>query len=144
VFGLIPGLERAEFVRYGIMHRNTFINSPKLLNSSYRFKSKPYLYFAGQITGVEGYVESASSGLVAGICAARQFLGQLPVSFPSSTASGALCNYISNESVKDFQPMNINFGIMEGLKTKIRDKRLKNHEIAMRALEVIKSILDGI
>jgi methylenetetrahydrofolate--tRNA-(uracil-5-)-methyltransferase len=144
VFGLIPGLEKAEFVRYGVMHRNTFINSPKLLDSTYKFKFNPNIYFAGQLTGVEGYVESASSGLVAGINAAMQFLGKAPVAFPTTTATGALSNYISDESVRNFQPMNVNFGIMEGLKTKIRDKRTKNHEIAMRALNEIKQIAETI
>lgn len=138
VFRMIPGLENAEFVRYGVMHRNTFINSPKILEANFRMRKHPNIYFAGQITGVEGYVESASSGLVAGINASMQFLGKRDVLFPRTTAIGALSSYISDPNIKGFQPMNINFGLMEGLKTKIRDKRKKNHEIANRALQVIK------
>lgn len=141
VFGLIPGLESAEFVRYGVMHRNTFMNSPKLLDSSYRTRNFPNIYFAGQMTGVEGYVESASSGLVAGINAAMSFLGKNDVLFPRSTAIGALSNYISDQNVKDFQPMNVNFGLMEGLGMRIRDKRKKNFEIAQKSLKVIGDIM---
>ncbi len=138
VFGMIPGLQNAEFLRYGVMHRNTFINSPKLLDSTYMLKSRPGVYFAGQITGVEGYIESASSGMVAGINAAMRFLGKDTVLFPRTTATGALCNYVSDSSIRDFQPMNVNFGIVEPLGLKIKDKRKKNYEIAMRALGVIK------
>lgn len=144
VFGLIPGLENAEFVRYGVMHRNTFINSPKVLEASYRMRKYPNLYFAGQITGVEGYVESASSGLIAGINASMSILGKNDVLFPRSTAIGALSNYISDQNVGDFQPMNINFGLMEGLSVRIRDKRKKNFEIATRSLQIIKDIQNGI
>lgn len=140
VFGLIPGLENAEFVRYGVMHRNTFLNSPKLLEPTYRMRKHSNLFFAGQITGVEGYVESASSGLVAGINACMNALGKEGVLFPRTTAIGALSNYISDENVRDFQPMNVNFGLMEGLNVRIRDKRKKNFEIATRALEVIKEL----
>lgn len=140
VFGLIPGLENAEFVRYGVMHRNTFLNSPKLLEPTYRMRKHSNLFFAGQITGVEGYVESASSGLVAGINASMNALGKEGVLFPRTTAIGALSNYISDENVRDFQPMNVNFGLMEGLNVRIRDKRKKNFEIATRALEVIKQL----
>jgi len=138
VFRMIPGLENAEFVRFGVMHRNTFINSPKILEPSYRMRKHPNIYFAGQMTGVEGYVESASSGLVAGINASMQFLGKSEILFPRTTAIGALSSYISDSNVKDFQPMNVNFGLMEGLSVKIRDKRKKNFEIAQRALQVIK------
>jgi methylenetetrahydrofolate--tRNA-(uracil-5-)-methyltransferase len=141
VFGLIPGLEQAEFVRYGVMHRNTFINSPRLLNSMYQYKTKPHLYFAGQITGVEGYIESASSGLVAGLNAAMQFAGREEVVFPNITAIGALGHYVSEGSVKNFQPMNVNFGIMEGLQIRERDKRKKNRMIADRALEKIEEMV---
>ncbi len=144
VFGLIPGLENAEFVRYGVMHRNTFINSPKLLEPSYRMRKHPNLYFAGQITGVEGYVESASSGLVAGINASMSVLGNKAVLFPRTTAIGALSNYISDQNVRDFQPMNVNFGLMEGLTVRIRDKRKKNFEIATRALQIIKDLQNDI
>ncbi len=144
VFGLIPGLEQAEFLRYGVMHRNTFINSPRLLDSSYRMKKHPHISFAGQITGVEGYIESASSGLVAGLNTAMRILGREEVRFPRTTAIGALSSYISDTSVKNFQPMNVNFGLMEGLDVRIRDKRKKNHEIAQRSLGVIRDIADKI
>jgi len=144
VFGMIPGLENAEFVRYGVMHRNTFINSPRLLEPTYRLRKNENLYFAGQMTGVEGYVESASSGLVAGINAARSYAGKSEIIFPSCTATGALSNYVSDKNIRDFQPMNVNFGIMEGLDIKIRDKRKKNYGIAQRALSAIKDIADTI
>lgn len=140
VFRMIPGLENAEFLRYGVMHRNTFINSPKVLEASYRMRKIPNIYFAGQMTGVEGYVESASSGLVAGINASMSFLGKNDVLFPRTTAIGALSSYISDQNVKDFQPMNVNFGLMEGLGIRIRDKRKKNYEISQRALQVIRDI----
>lgn len=138
VFRLIPGLFDAEFVRYGVMHRNTFLNSPMLLDAAYSLKKSPNIYFAGQITGVEGYVESSSSGMVAGINASMDYLGRERVLFPRSTAIGALSNYISDSSVKNFQPMNVNFGLMESLKVKIRDKRKRNYETAMKALENLK------
>lgn len=141
VFRMIPGLENAEFVRYGVMHRNTFINSPKLLDSVYRLKDKPNIYFAGQITGVEGYVESASSGLVAGINASMDMLNKDKVVFPTTTAIGGLSRYISDKNIQNFQPMNVNFGLMDGLEVKIRDKRKRNYEISMRALNVIKNII---
>lgn len=141
VFRLIPGLENAEFVRYGVMHRNTFINSPLLLDAAYRLKKFPNIYFAGQITGVEGYVESASSGLVAGINASMSMLGEKDIIFPKSTAIGALSQYISNSSVKNFQPMNVNFGLVERKGIKIRDKRKRNYELAIKALEDIKRIM---
>ncbi len=144
VFGLIPGLNNAEFVRYGVMHRNTFINSPGKLDATYNLKDRPNIFFAGQITGVEGYIESASSGLVAGINAALRFYGKDYEVFPSTTAIGALGNYISNPAVKDFQPMNINFGLMEGLDVRIKDKRKKNFEIAQRSLNVLKQMYCGI
>ncbi len=140
VFGLIPGLENAEFARYGVMHRNTFIKSPGLLDKTYCMMSEPRIYFAGQITGVEGYIESASSGMVAGINAARKLLGKENAIFPASTATGALACYVSNSSVKDFQPMNINYGIMETPKVKIRNKVQKNVEISNKAIEEITEI----
>jgi methylenetetrahydrofolate--tRNA-(uracil-5-)-methyltransferase len=140
VFSLIPGLENAEFVRYGVMHRNTYISSPGLLDSTYRVKANPNLYFAGQITGVEGYVESASSGLIAGINAARNMLGEETLIFPQTTAIGGLSNYISGAPQKNFQPMNINFGLIDNLGIKIRDKRKKNFEIAQKALEVVRGL----
>lgn len=134
VFRLIPGLEHAEFVRFGVMHRNTFINSPKLLKPTMQVRSRPNLLFAGQMTGVEGYVESAASGLVAGINAARIAKGYETLVFPSDTAHGALCKYITNADSKRFQPMNINFGLLPPLGEKIRDKKAKNAMIAERAL----------
>ena len=140
VFRLIPGLQNAEFVRLGVMHRNTFINSPKLLDDTYCFMKKENLYFAGQMTGVEGYVESASSGLVAGINAFRKIEDLEPVRFSNRTAIGSLAKYVSDKSVKNFQPMNVNFGIIEGLGIKIRDKRQKNASIANRSLEEIKAM----
>lgn len=144
VFSLIPGLENAEFVRYGVMHRNTFINSPKLLDNTYRLKTNRNVFFAGQITGVEGYVESASSGLVAGINAAMLVLGQNEVVFPSNTAIGALANYISDSSISDFQPMNINFGLIKHTEIKIKDKKRKYLEIANNALNQIRKISSDI
>ncbi len=144
VFGMIPGLKNAEFVRYGVMHRNTFINSPGKLDSTYRLKDRPNIFFAGQITGVEGYIESASSGLLAGLNAAFEFYGKGRITFPPTTAIGALSSYISNQAVKDFQPMNVNFGLVEELNIKIRDKRKKNYEVAQRALGVIRRISDEI
>ncbi|MCQ2381181.1 MAG: methylenetetrahydrofolate--tRNA-(uracil(54)-C(5))-methyltransferase (FADH(2)-oxidizing) TrmFO [Acidaminococcaceae bacterium] len=134
VFGMIPGLAKAEFVRYGVMHKNTYINSPKLLNHRFNLRQNKKFYFAGQMTGVEGYVESAASGLMAGIHAARKVLGQEAVEFPVATAHGALCHYISDEKVVDFQPMNINFGLFPQLpKTRIK-KREKNMLLAEKAL----------
>lgn len=140
VFGLIPGLEQAEFVRYGVMHRNTFINSPVLLQPTLQLKARPDLFFAGQITGVEGYVESAAAGLVAGINAVRLVQGLNPVEFPPETAHGALCRYITTAAAKSFQPMNINFGLLPPLDEKIRDKKAKNRKIAERALTAIEKI----
>jgi len=148
VFSMIPALENAEFVRYGVMHRNTFINSPELLLPSYRLKNRKSLFFAGQITGVEGYVESTASGLVAGINAYRVLKGLDEIYFPKTTAIGALAYYVSTSSVGNFQPMNVNFGLIEDLKPtnadgkpiKIRDKRVKNRMISERALNVIENI----
>ena len=140
VFSMIPGLSNAEFVRYGVMHRNTFINSPKLLDQYYRLKQFPKIYFAGQITGVEGYVESASSGIMAGYNLACEILGQSMPELNNKTVTGALATYISNESVSDFQPMNANFGIVAGLDVKIRKKQERYGKIAQRALEEIKKI----
>jgi len=137
VFGLIPGLEHAEFVRYGVMHRNTFLHSPLLLDKFYRLKTEPRLFFAGQMTGVEGYVESASSGLLCGLNASRVLAGEEPIDFTSQTAVGALQNYIAFGSEADFQPMNINFGILEGLSERVRDKKERYEKISARALEVL-------
>ena len=138
VFGMIPGLENAEFVRYGVMHRNTFINSPETMRPTMQFKDNDHLFFAGQMTGVEGYVESASSGLVVGINAARICKGLEPVVFPQETAHGSLCHYITTAPAKHFQPMNVNFGIMSPIKEKIRDKKLKKQRIAERALATLE------
>ncbi|TYQ13152.1 UNVERIFIED_CONTAM: methylenetetrahydrofolate--tRNA-(uracil-5-)-methyltransferase [Acetivibrio alkalicellulosi] len=143
VLRMIPGLENAEFVRYGVMHRNTFLNSPKLINSDYSLIKSPNIYFAGQITGVEGYVESASSGMLAGINSAMDFLGKERITFPKITAIGALSNYISDKNIKNFQPMNVNFGLMDSLNAKIKDKRKRYYEISMRSLEFIKSEIKG-
>lgn len=142
VFSLIPGLEDAVFIRYGVMHRNTFINSPKTLNCFYQMCSNPFVYFAGQITGVEGYVESASSGLVAGINLARQLLNKSPIDFTNFTAIGALCHYISDERIKNFQPMNVNFGIMKPLEYRVKNKQDKNRKISERSLKIIEDMID--
>lgn len=137
VFGLIPGLENAEFVRYGVMHRNTFINSPELLRPTLQYKDRDDLLFAGQMTGVEGYIESAASGLVAGVNAAYLAKGENPVIFPEQTAYGSMCKYITSAVAKHFQPMNANFGLMPPLEERIRDKKLKKQKIAERALEFL-------
>jgi methylenetetrahydrofolate--tRNA-(uracil-5-)-methyltransferase len=137
VFSMIPALKNAEFVRYGVMHRNTYLNSPKLLDRFYRLKSAPRVHFAGQMTGVEGYVESAASGLLVGIETARELLGKPPVEFPKETAIGALALYISSGAASDFQPMNINFGIIEPLGYRVKGKRNKNLAISQRSLETL-------
>ncbi|MPN47272.1 Methylenetetrahydrofolate--tRNA-(uracil-5-)-methyltransferase TrmFO [bioreactor metagenome] len=121
------------------MHRNTFINSPQILLPTMQLKANPRLFFAGQITGVEGYVESASSGLVAGMNAALTIMGKKPLHFPADTAHGALCQYITNAEAKHFQPMNINFGLLPPLGKKVKDKKLKNKMIAERALESLEN-----
>ncbi|CVK17668.1 methylenetetrahydrofolate--tRNA-(uracil(54)-C(5))-methyltransferase (FADH(2)-oxidizing) TrmFO [Sporomusa sphaeroides] len=141
VFKLIPGLENAEFVRYGVMHRNTYINSPKTLLPTLQMKELPNIVFAGQITGVEGYVESAASGLIAGINAGRIAQGLAPKVFPEETAHGALCRYITEADPSNFQPMNINFGLIPPLGHKIRDKKLKNRAIADRALAALEEFI---
>ena len=142
VFSMIPGLENAEFVRYGVMHKNTFINSPTLLDNTYNLKEKPNIYFAGQITGVEGYIESAASGMVAGINAAMKHMGKDKVIFPQKTALGALANYVSEGQQKNFQPMNVNFGIIESLEERVRDKKQRYTMIAERSLDIIKNSND--
>lgn len=141
VFGMIPGLEKAEFVRFGVMHKNTYLNSPKLLDNHFCLRSNERFFFAGQMTGVEGYVESAASGLMAGLHAARRALELAPVDFPAETAHGALANYISNPAVENFQPMNINFGLIPPLTQRIRKKRDKNAAIAQRGLEKLAELL---
>lgn len=137
VFGLISGLENAEFVRYGVMHRNTFINSPELLRPTLQYKDRDDLLFAGQMTGVEGYIESAASGLVAGVNAAYLAKEENPVIFPEQTAHGSMCKYITSAVAKHFQPMNANFGLMPPLEEHIRDKKLKKQKIAECALEFL-------
>ncbi|AFJ61765.1 MULTISPECIES: FADH(2)-oxidizing methylenetetrahydrofolate--tRNA-(uracil(54)-C(5))-methyltransferase TrmFO [Bacillus] len=140
VLKLIPGLENVDIVRYGVMHRNTFINSPSLLNPTYQFKQRNDLFFAGQMTGVEGYVESAASGLVAGINAAKLVLGQDLVTFPQETAIGSMAHYITTTNQKNFQPMNANFGLLKELPVKIKNKKERNEEYAKRAIETIQTI----
>ena len=140
VFSMIPALRNAEFVRYGVMHRNTYLNSPKLLDRYYRLRTDGRISFAGQMTGVEGYVESAASGMLVGIETAARVLGMEPVDFPQETAIGALSLYVSGGSVGDFQPMNVNFGIISPLGFRVKGKRNKNAEISKRSLEIIESL----
>ena len=140
VFSMIPALHDAEFLRYGVMHRNTFLNSPRLLDRYYRLKAEPRISFAGQMTGVEGYVESAASGFLVGVEAARRLTGKPPIDFPRETAIGALGLYVSNPSVTVFQPMNINFGIMPPLDHRVKGKRNKNAELSARSLAIIDQI----
>jgi methylenetetrahydrofolate--tRNA-(uracil-5-)-methyltransferase len=139
VFGMIPGLEHAEFVRYGVMHRNTFL-PPNLLNFDYQMKRVPGLFFAGQITGVEGYVESASSGLIAAIGMERYLNGEASLDFSEKTAIGALGHYVSDYNGSDFQPMNVNFGLMDPLTERIRSKKERYGRIAERALKIVKEL----
>ena len=140
VFSMIPALREAEFVRYGVMHRNTYLNSPKLLDRYYRLKADPRICFAGQITGVEGYVESTASGFVAAVELAHRLQGKPPVDFPQETALGALALYVSNETVEQFQPMNVNFGIIPPLGYKVKGKRNKNAELSRRALDILAGL----
>ncbi|WP_338444342.1 FADH(2)-oxidizing methylenetetrahydrofolate--tRNA-(uracil(54)-C(5))-methyltransferase TrmFO [Bacillus spizizenii] len=144
VLKLIPGLENVEIVRYGVMHRNTFINSPSLLKPTYQFKNRSDLFFAGQMTGVEGYVESAASGLVAGINAAKLVLGEELVTFPQETTIGSMAHYITTTNQKNFQPMNANFGLLKELPVKIKNKKERNEQYANRAIETIQTILKTI
>ncbi len=141
VFSLIPGLEQAEFVRYGVMHRNTYLHSPGLLNRYYQVIAEPRLCFAGQMTGVEGYVESTASGLLAGAELAHRLLGREPIDFPQETAIGALARYISDTTVANFQPMNVNFGIIPPLGYRVRGKRNKNAALSQRALDALEQII---
>ncbi|MDR3541094.1 MAG: methylenetetrahydrofolate--tRNA-(uracil(54)-C(5))-methyltransferase (FADH(2)-oxidizing) TrmFO [Desulfosporosinus sp.] len=134
VFSLIPGLENAEFVRYGVMHRNTFLNAPKVLKADFSLKIKPTIFFAGQMTGVEGYVESAASGLLAGLNAWRRFNQRDTLVFPSETTLGGLARHLEGSPSQSFQPMNVNFGLLPPLTERIRDKREKNTKISERAL----------
>lgn len=144
VFSMIPGLENAEFVRYGVMHRNSFLNSPKLLNSDFSLRSKKNIFFAGQITGVEGYMESAGSGILAGINAVRLAENKTPFVPGQDTMLGALCEYISDESVTNFQPMGANFGVLPPIEPKIRDKKERYKALADRAIRSLKSTMEKI
>lgn len=143
VFSMIPGLENLEIVRYGVMHRNTFINSPKVLTQTYQLKARPNLFFAGQMTGVEGYVESAGSGLIAGINAARMALDQELLYFPHETALGAMARYITHTDAKNFQPMNVNFGIFPEFGERIKSKPERAERHANRALEAIQNFINN-
>ena len=142
VFSMIPALKNAEFVRYGVMHQNTFLQSPKLLDRHYADRRDPLIAFAGQMTGVEGYVESTASGFLAAVAMAAKVQGREAPDFPRTTAIGALGYYISDESVENFQPMNINFSIIAPLEQRIRKKAEKNLAIANRSLDVIAALLD--
>ena len=141
VFSMIPGLENAEFVRYGVMHRNSFINSPKLLNGDYSLKTDNKIFFAGQITGVEGYMESAASGIMAGINAVRRSRGEESLILGENTMIGALTSYVSDESVSNFQPMGANFGILPAIEPKIRDKKERYKALAERSLKELDEII---
>lgn len=142
VFSLIPGLENAEFVRYGVMHRNTFINSPKLLKPTYQYRERETLFFAGQMTGVEGYVESAASGLIAGLNAGRLARGLEPLTLPEHTTLGSMAHYITTADFRHFQPMNANFGLFPPLGRKVKSKKEKNEAIAQRALEAVHAFAE--
>ncbi len=144
VFSMIPALHDAEFLRYGVMHRNTFLDSPRLLDRYYRLKAQPRISFAGQMTGVEGYVESAASGFLVGVETARRLRGMAPIDFPQETAIGALGLYISDPSVARFQPMNINFGIIPPLDHRVKGKRNKNAELSARSLAIIEGLKEEV
>ena len=144
VFSMIPALREAAYLRYGVMHRNTYLNSPQLLDRYYRLQSDPRIAFAGQMTGVEGYVESCASGFLVGVELARRLKGQAPIDFPQETAIGALGLYISNGTVADFQPMNINFGIIPPLDHRVKGKRNKNAELSQRSLAIIEQIKEEV
>ena len=144
VFSMFPALHDAEFLRYGVMHRNTFINSPRLLNASYSLRSDKRIFFAGQITGVEGYMESASSGIMAGLNAARYLLGKEPLVLPNTTVTGALARYISDETVTNFQPMGANFGMLPPLPEKIRDKSERYTAISERGMRDLEEYLKSL
>ena len=144
VFSMIPALGEARFLRYGVMHRNTYLDSPRLLDRYYRLKSDPRIAFAGQMTGVEGYVESCASGFLVGVELARRLLGKAPIDFPQETAIGALGLYVSNGSVAEFQPMNINFGIIPPLDHWVKGKRNKNAELSQRSLAIIDDLREEV
>ena len=144
VFTMIPALHDAQFLRYGVMHRNTYLDSPRMLDKYYRLKAEPRISFAGQMTGVEGYVESCASGFLVGVETARRLAGKQAVDFPQETAIGALGLYVSNASVGVFQPMNINFGIIPPLGYKVKGKRNKNAELSKRSLDIIESLTETV
>ena len=142
VFSMIPALQNAEYLRYGVMHRNTYLDSPRLLDRYYRARKDPKIAFAGQMTGVEGYIESTASGMLAALEMGRSILGKPPVDFPTCTAIGALAGYISDESVVRFQPMNVNFGIIDQLNYKFMGKKHDRYlEVSRRALAAIDEII---
>lgn len=141
VFSMIPGLENAEFARYGVMHRNTYLNAPDVLGRNYALRGEPLVRFAGQITGVEGYMESAASGLVAGIGLSRALRGEMEPDFTGQTVLGALERHVRTPS-KDFQPMNANFGILDALDARVRGKRNRYEQLAHRALDALEGIID--
>ncbi|MBX4147512.1 FADH(2)-oxidizing methylenetetrahydrofolate--tRNA-(uracil(54)-C(5))-methyltransferase TrmFO [Paenibacillus sp. FSL W7-1279] len=143
IISMIPGLENAEIVRYGVMHRNTFVNSPRLLEQTYQVKTRPNLYLAGQMTGVEGYVESAASGLIAGINAARAAQGQEGIVFPQESTIGSMAYYITHADPDNFQPMNANFGLLPSLEKRIRNKKEKNEALASRALDGVRVFINA-
>lgn len=144
VFSMIPALKQAEFVRYGVMHRNTYLNSPQMLNRYYQVQAEPRLCFAGQVTGVEGYVESTASGFLVAVELAQRMQGKAPIDFPQETAIGALACYVSNETVREFQPMNVNFGIIPPLGYRVKGKRNKNAVLSSRALELIDTMKESL
>jgi methylenetetrahydrofolate--tRNA-(uracil-5-)-methyltransferase len=140
IFGMIPGLENAEYARYGVMHRNTFLNAPELLDGAFRMKSRPTLLFAGQMTGVEGYMESAAAGILAGLNACRMVRGQEPLILPRDTMMGALAAHVSTPNA-DYQPMGANFGILPTLENHIRDKKMRYAALAQRALDSLDRVM---
>jgi methylenetetrahydrofolate--tRNA-(uracil-5-)-methyltransferase len=143
VFQMIPGLENAEFLRYGVMHRNTYLNSPTLLTQTYAMKNRPNVFFAGQMTGVEGYVESAGSGFVAGVNAAKLYLGETPTVYPEETMLGAMAAYVSRGGVGDFVPMNANFGILKELGYRVKGGKIAKYEkLAERSLQEVERLLE--
>ena len=141
VFSMIPALHNAEFMRYGVMHRNTYIDSPRLLSGDFSFRTRPELFFAGQITGVEGYMESAASGIMAGLNMARRIKGEKTVVLPETTMIGALSRYISDGSVSDFQPMGANFGVLPPIEPKIRDKKERYAALSKRSLASLAEVI---
>ena len=143
VFSMIPALKNAEFIRYGVMHRNTFIDSPKVLNSDFSMKSRPEIFFAGQITGVEGYMESAASGIMAGINAVNRLKMQQTLTLPPETMIGALSNYVSRGGQNEFQPMGANFGILPKLEFHIKDKQSRYEALANRSIKILKESCDN-